>query len=200
MCPFQCSMELIDRLKRKTNKSLEQLGMLPKTWELEYMYNLMVRVHVQPDGAANQYVCCQKTRNCYPHIVPSARDALRGKTRHLKCRLQSFFCMLLCHAWLDREMSMLARNTRPEHTHRASLLMQKLEGDLKVIILCYIGPDNKIACTISDLECFICKEKKVSCYDELEMGPLLRHSFVQEYWKPPPTLTAIPQASWSRYI
>ena len=70
--------------------------------------------------------------------------------------------------------------------------VQFLEADVTICINCYLV-DLKLAATLHDLEAYLCEAKGIKEYAQLRLGPLLSHHQVQRFWKPPATLTRVPQ-------
>jgi hypothetical protein len=47
--------------------------------------------------------------------------------------------------------------------------------------------------TLADLEAYLCCSLKVEAFNELQMGPLLRHPLIIANIKPPATVVEVPQ-------
>jgi hypothetical protein len=48
-------------------------------------------------------------------------------------------------------------------------------------------------CTLADLDAYLAQQHKVSCYNDLSMGPLLVHELVVANFKPPAHVVEIPK-------
>jgi hypothetical protein len=53
-------------------------------------------------------------------------------------------------------------------------------------------PCREIA-TLADLEAYLCSTLQVESFNQLQMGPLLRHPLVVASFKPPATVVEVPQ-------
>jgi hypothetical protein len=54
--------------------------------------------------------------------------------------------------------------------------------------------------TLADLEAYLCTVLQVESFNDLQMGPLLRHPLVIANFKPPPTVIEVPQVRFNRAL
>ena len=52
---------------------------------------------------------------------------------------------------------------------------------------------HRQVCTLADLDAYLAQQHRVSCYNDLCMGPLLAHELVIANFQPPPHVVEIPQ-------
>ncbi|KAF8116207.1 hypothetical protein N665_0020s0060 [Sinapis alba] len=85
--------------------------------------------------------------------------------------------------------SVLAQIQQPDSQRSLGMQMQDvpslrqlmtLEGKIYAFIHCFIGARGIV--TLHDLEVAICRNEYVACFDDLKLGPLLRHPLVLLYF------------------
>eukprot|EP00775_Hariotina_reticulata_P013386 gene13386-13513_t len=71
--------------------------------------------------------------------------------------------------------------------------LEFVERNVNLSIAAYLA--TREVRTLSDLEAFVCPLFEVEAFNDLQLGPLVKHCLVQANFKPPSTLLEVPQVS-----
>lgn len=74
---------------------------------------------------------------------------------------------------------------------RYLLALRDREKQVDVLINSYVAARS--VCTLYELEQHLCEAERVEKYEELKLGPLLKHRLVLKYFSPAPSVAMVPE-------
>lgn len=163
----------------------------------------MLPVHVMFRPKMNLPTVNDQLHPSFPKSVLTKKDVINIIDNYLKLIIEDlssqrkYVPSQIIEDILRRELDNANRSSKRDYISRRDIptweKFYKTHGRVEEYIKCFCA--LAAVSSLYELEQAIISSEQVHSFDELHLGPLLKHPLVQQYFKPPPDLQSIPEVS-----